>query len=70
MKSQGMQRDDRAMESTLEIGPWYLRATSAGWAVWLDGVGKVRSGMRSTREGNKAAIEAALAELRVNVGEP
>lgn len=57
---------DGAIESTVSMGPWFVRATSGDWAVYLDGVGKVRSGMRDSRAENKAAITAALAELRVS----
>ena len=56
---------DRAAESTFSMGPWFARASSGDWSVFLDGVGVVRSGMRATRADSKAAIIAALAELRV-----
>lgn len=57
-----------SVDSTLSIGPWFARATGVDWAVFLDGVGRVRNGVRGSRADNKAAIEAALVELRVNGG--
>lgn len=56
---------DGAVESTASIDPWFMRATGADWAVFLDDVGVVRRGVRATRSENKSAIVAALAELRV-----
>ena len=56
---------DGAFESTASMGPWFVRATSGNWSVFLDDVGEVRRGMRGTRTENKAAIVAALTVLRV-----
>jgi hypothetical protein len=61
----GIEWKDGAVESTASMGPWFVRATSSDWAIFLDDVGAVRRGMRDTRAENKAAIVAALAVLRV-----
>lgn len=58
---------DGVMESTVSVGPWFARATSSDWAVFLDGVGKVRGGTRQNRVDGKIAVIDAFDELRVSL---